>query len=116
MGLTWGEAVSQWPQGYRGIYLLRFSAQGKLLDKAPAVLRLLLSIAGLLTGYGSQTVVLAVRTVRIFTLVGFVASSDAAVIRKPEGTLSVTQRIGPAGERTGFDQAIAEGLGLGSGL
>ncbi len=107
--MTWLDAFRRWPQGHRGIYAVRFAARGGLLDKLPWGLGLLVSL-GLISTKGFTDGVIFVRTVRLLTPVGFIVANDAPVELGATGLYTVAKRIGPAGERANFDDAIEEGL------
>lgn len=113
--ITWLDAMHNWHSGYRGICMVRFTNDGKILDKTGFWGWIVAGQLGNLVGLTDQIGVIAFRITTHWlkiSLVGIIANSSAVVEKDESGALKSIRRIGPVGERAGLDSAICEGLGV----
>ena len=112
--LTWGQAVSEFPQGRNGFYAVRFDANGKQVGHLPFLAQWALSMILSMAGFPTMTVVVFLRLVRIFTPEGFWISADAPATDEG-GALNGVHWIGPVADRINEAPEIAAALGLTTG-
>jgi hypothetical protein len=106
--MTWREAQSQL-QGQHGFVVLRVSAQGELVDRAPWLLGWALSTLGALSGWTGLQGLVIVRLVGL-TPQGGIVNADADVACDASGAYNWARRIGPHSSYAGVDAAIADAL------